>query len=149
MNKVVKNFLAVLLGLVVGGLVNMALVLLGSWLIPAPAGVDTTSAESLNQSIHLLQPQHFLFPFLAHALGTLAGAMVACRIAASRSTLCAFVVGAMFLAGGIAAATMIPAPTWYIALDLTLAYLPMAWLAGRLARGRDKAKTATPIYPGA
>ena len=35
----------------------------------------------------------------------------------------------LFLAGGIAASFMIPAPAWFIALDLLLAYIPMAWLA--------------------
>jgi hypothetical protein len=27
---------------------------------------------------------------------------------------------------------MIPAPAWFIALDLVVAYLPMAWLATRV-----------------
>jgi hypothetical protein len=27
---------------------------------------------------------------------------------------------------------MIPAPAWFIALDLLAAYLPMAWLAARI-----------------
>jgi hypothetical protein len=31
---------------------------------------------------------------------------------------------------------MIPAPAWFKALDLTIAYLPMAWLATRLAGRR-------------
>ena len=33
------------------------------------------------------------------------------------------------LCGGVAASFMIPAPAWFIALDLLAAYLPMAWLA--------------------
>ena len=44
------------------------------------------------------------------------------------------VVGLMFLAGGIGAATMIPAPIWFIVLDLVVAYLPMAWLGGTLVQ---------------
>jgi hypothetical protein len=42
----------------------------------------------------------------------------------------AYIVGVFFLIGGIAAASMISAPTWFIVLDLVVAYLPMAWLAG-------------------
>jgi hypothetical protein len=45
----------------------------------------------------------------------------------------ALAVGGLHLMGGIAAAFMIPAPVWFVVLDLTLAYLPMAWLGGRLA----------------
>ena len=44
----------------------------------------------------------------------------------------AYVIGAVFLCGGVAASFMIPAPAWFIALDLLVAYLPMAWLAIRI-----------------
>ena len=41
----------------------------------------------------------------------------------------AYAIGGLFLAGGIAACFMIPAPAWFMAADLLLACLPMAWLA--------------------
>ena len=44
----------------------------------------------------------------------------------------ALVIGAVFLAGGIAASRMIPAPAWFVTLDLLGAYVPMAWLGARL-----------------
>lgn len=44
----------------------------------------------------------------------------------------AIAIGVIFLCGGIAASLMISAPAWFIALDLLAAYIPMAWLAGRL-----------------
>ena len=68
-------------------------------------------------------------PFLAHALGTLAGALAAYLIAATHRAPIAYVIGAVFLCGGVAASFMIPAPAWFIALDLLVAYLPMAWSA--------------------
>lgn len=107
----------------------MALITLSPSLIPAPAGVDVSSAESLSKAMHLFEPRHFIMPFLAHALGTLAGALAAYLIAASYKAPLAYVIGAFFLCGGVAASFMIPAPTWFIALDLLAAYLPMAWLA--------------------
>ena len=84
--------------------------------------------------MHLFEPKHFLFPFIAHALGTLVGAYAALRIAASRQEVFAFAIGGFFLLGGIANAFMIPAPAWFIALDLVGAYIPMAWIAVRLLR---------------
>lgn len=129
-----RNTLALLAGLVVGSLVNMALVTLGPQLIPPPAGVDTRSVENLAQAIHLFEPRHFLMPWLAHALGTFTGALVAWWLAASRRALFAYAVGLLFLCGGVAASLMIPAPAWFIAVDLLLAYLPMAWLAQRLGQ---------------
>lgn len=110
----------------------MALVMLGSAVVPAPAGMDVTDAESVAASAHLFQPRHFLFPFLAHAIGTLAGATVAYVMAGSYRKAVAWAVGAVFFAGGIAAARMIPAPAWFIAVDLLLAYFPMAFVATKL-----------------
>ncbi|TGL88194.1 hypothetical protein EHQ68_10195 [Leptospira congkakensis] len=44
----------------------------GKIILP-PKGADVTTMEGLKASIHLFEPEHFLFPFLAHALGTLVG----------------------------------------------------------------------------
>lgn len=124
-----RNFLAVVVGFVVGSFVNMGLLAVGPHIIASPAGVDINDMESIRASMHLLEPKHFVFPFLAHALGTLVGALLAYMIAASRRSLCAWIVGLIFLASGIGATFMIPAPAWFIALDLVAAYVPMAWLA--------------------
>ena len=126
---IVRGILAIVLGLVVGSVVNMGIILLGSKLIPPPAGVDVSDAESIAASMHLFEPRHFVTPFLAHAAGTFAGALVAFLLAARAKPLFAYVIGALFLMGGVAAATMIPAPAWFIGLDLIAAYVPMAWLA--------------------
>jgi len=71
--KVLQNILAVVAGLAVGGGVNMALVNASPLVIPPPAGVDVSDPQSLSESMHLLEPKHFVFPFLAHAVGTLVG----------------------------------------------------------------------------
>lgn len=134
MPAALRNTLAVLAGILIGGAVNMALIMLSPAIFPPPPGVDPTDAESLRQGIHLFGPQHFIMPFLAHALGTLVGALIAWRLAVTHKASCAWVVGCFFLIGGIWASTMIPAPTWFIALDLIVAYLPMAWLAMRLSK---------------
>lgn len=144
MGKWVRNIAAVIAGLVVGSVVNMAIVMYGPVVVPPPAGVDVTDPESLAAGMHLFEARHFLAPFLAHALGTLAGAFAAYLVAGSRRQVSAWIIGAAFLAGGIAAAFMIPAPAWFIAADLMLAYLPMAWLAilaGRRVAGRPPQAT--------
>lgn len=133
MKPIVRNGLAVLAGVVVGSVVNMGLILVSGKVIPPPAGADLTTAEGLRAAIHLFEPRHFLFPFLAHALGTLAGACLTAALAASHRTALALVIGGVFLAGGIANALMIPAPLWFILVDLLVAYLPMAWLGSRIA----------------
>lgn len=133
MNPIVKNILAVIAGVVGGGILNMGIVMLGGELFPAPEGVDPNDMESIAANIHLYQPQHFVPPFLAHALGTLFGAFLAAKIAATRKMTFALAMGAWFMLGGLAAAFMIPAPTWFIVLDLAIAYIPMGYLGGKLA----------------
>jgi len=62
-------------------------------------------------------------------------------IAASYKAQIAYAIGAVFLCGGVAASFMIPAPTWFIALDLLAAYLPMAWLGIQIGTGMKHRKT--------
>lgn len=129
MNSTIRNILAFIAGAVVGSLVNMGIIMISESIVPPPNGADVTTMEGLKSSIHLFQPIHFLFPFLAHALGTLAGAMIAFLISADQKFLLALSIGALFLVGGIANTFMFPAPIWFIVLDLLLAYLPMGYLA--------------------
>jgi hypothetical protein len=129
-----RNLLAVVAGVIVGGLVNTGVIAAAPYVIPPPPGVDMTTPEGLRAGMPLLEPRHFVFPFLAHALGTLAGAALAVSMGRGNRGRLALIVAVVFLAGGIAAASMIPAPAWFVALDLAAAYVPMAWLATRLVR---------------
>lgn len=127
-SPLLKNVLAVILGLFVGMTINMGLIVLGSWLIPPPEGIDVTSEASLQANAHLLGIQNFIFPFLAHALGTLGGAFIAAKIAANNHLRLAMGIGVFFLVGGIMMVMSIQAPLAFDILDLGLAYIPMAWL---------------------
>lgn len=146
MPNALRNVLAIVAGVVIGGGVNMALITLSPSIIPPPPGVDRSSAASLSSAMHLFEPRHFVMPFLAHALGTLAGALAAYLIAASHRVPIAYVIGAVFLCGGVAASFMIPAPIWFIALDLLAAYLPMAWLGIQI--GARMTQRATLVHGG-
>ena len=133
MNSVLKNVLGFVAGVIVGGAVNMGIVKLSGFVIPLPEGVDPTNMESLKESMHLFEARHFIFPFLAHAAGTFVGALLAAWIAVTHKMKFALAVGGVFLLGGIANTIMLPAPTWFVVLDLVVAYIPMAWLGMRLA----------------
>lgn len=134
MPSIVRNGIALVAGFFAGGFVNMSLVKTGPLVFPPPAGVDMTTAEGIAAAIPHLGPEHFVFPFLAHALGTFVGALFAQHIAATHRAVFAWIIGGFTMCGGIAAAFMIPAPAWFKALDLLVAYVPMTWLAIRLGR---------------
>ncbi|MFC5269127.1 hypothetical protein [Adhaeribacter terreus] len=138
MSPVLKNFLAVVAGLIVGSIVNMGIISVSGAIIPPPAGADVTTTEGLKATMHLFEPKHFIFPFLAHALGTFAGALVTAFIAVNNKLRLALVIGFFFLAGGLASVYMLPSPTWFTVLDLVGAYIPMAWLAAKMASGRNQ-----------
>lgn len=140
--RIFRLILAAVVGILLGSAVNMALILAGPHVIPAPAGADVTTTEGLRASMPLFGPANYVFPFLAHALGTFAGALVAALLTPARTAGPAYAVGVCFLLGGIASAFMLPAAKWFIALDLFAAYLPTAWLAHRLACSASKPPAA-------
>jgi hypothetical protein len=141
MNPIAKNILAVVAGIIVGGLVNMGLVTIGPYVVPLPEGADVSTMEKLRESMKLFTPMNFAVPFLAHALGTLAGAFVAAKLAASHPVKLALVVGVVFLVGGIWAVSMLGGPLWFIVADLLVAYIPMSYL-GALFAGATRSSAA-------
>lgn len=131
--NILRNILAVVIGLVAGSYVNMAIIKFGSPYFPLPEGVNPNDLESIKSNIHLYSFKHFITPWLAHATGVLVGAILTAIIAATHKARLALIIGAFFLLGGIAMVYMIPqTPIWFIFADLALAYIPMAWLGGKL-----------------
>jgi hypothetical protein len=139
-----RNILAIPAGWFIGSIVNIALVNAGPMVFPPPEGADITSMEALKATIHLFEPQHFIFPFLAHALGTLVGAVVAAKLAVKYHARFALAVGVLFFVGGTVAVAMIGGPMWFNILDLVAAYLPMGYLGGRIAAMIGTPSTPTP-----
>ena len=133
MKPILKNSIAILIGIVLGGTMNMAFITVSSSIIPPPEGADVTTMEGLKSSMHLFKPKNFIFPFLAHAVGTLFGSFLAAKIASSHKIKFAFGVGVFFLLGGIINIVLLPSPVWFSILDSTAAYLPMAYFGGKLA----------------
>jgi hypothetical protein len=134
MNPILRNILGVIAGILVGGTVNGALISLSPHVIAPPAGYDLTTEEGLRAGMAMMQPKHFLMPFLAHALGTFVGTFIAAKIAATSKITIAIAIGIVFMIGGIMMVMMLPSPLWFDATDLALAYIPMAYLAAKLAK---------------
>ncbi len=134
----IRNFIAVIVGLFAGMVVNMALVMLNGYvLFPMPEGTDMNDTEQMNAYVATLPTLAFFVILAAHLGQAFAGGWVAARLGSSRPMLLALIVGVLSLAGGIMNMLMIEGPTWmYIELPL---YLVVAWLAGRMEVGRRAA----------
>ena len=133
MNVTARNTLAAVGGFVIGSVINFGLITVGMSVIPTPDGVDLSTMEAVRAAMKELPPKNFLFPFLGHALGTLTGAFIAAKLAASHRQPIALGIGGLFLLGGILMIVNCGGPAWFIAADLLLAYLPMAILGISLA----------------
>jgi len=133
LNPTLKNILAVIAGIIVGSIVNMSLIIVSGKIIPPPNGIDVTTEAGLKTAMHLMEPKHFLFPFLAHALGTLIGAFITAFLAANNKLILAVVIGTIFLFGGISMIISLTAPMWFNITDAIFAYIPMALFGYYLA----------------
>ena len=140
MKTIIRNILAVITGWVSGSIINMGLIQTGQKVFPmedlVPNDMDAQAAM-----MPTLKFEYFIFPFLAHALGTLAGATIAGVIAASHKMKFSLAIGCLFLAGGITMSYMLPTPIWFIVLDLLIAYIPMAWIGGKIIDKMSNSQT--------
>lgn len=133
--KIIRNIVGVIAGVLIGSYVNMFIVSIGPTFFPLPEGVNITTEEGLKAGMSLMQPEHFIAPFLAHAIGTIVATFIAALIAVSRRKIITRVISLLYLAGGAYMVVTLPSPMWFNLLDLIVAYFPMGmlgyWLATR------------------
>jgi hypothetical protein len=123
-----RIILGLFLGLFVGAMVNGSFIELGTKIFPFPNGVNFDTPEGM-EAFSELPLKYYVFPFIAHAMGTLSGCLVALLFVRTYATYVVYTIGSLFFIGGIMAVYMINAPLWFDILDLSMAYIPMAWLA--------------------
>lgn len=133
-----RNILAVIIGLVVGGIFNMAIIQINTlFLFAAPEGMDVNDSAQFNRYLATLPALAFVVVILAHLMQSFVGGWVAARFGQSRPMLLALIVGALSLAGGIMAMMMFKGPSWMI-IELPL-YLVVAAFAGSIEKKRRAA----------
>lgn len=123
-----RIILGLLLGLFVGAMVNGSFIELGMKIFPYPNGVNLNTPEGM-EAFYGLPFKYYIFPFIAHAMGTLSGCLIALLLVRTYATWVVYTIGLVFFVGGIMAVYMINAPLWFDIIDLGVAYFPMAWLS--------------------
>lgn len=141
MPPLLRNLFAVIAGIAACIFLNGMLLGLLMRLNPPPEGFDANDLSTYT----VLRARHLLNPFLAHAVPSLIGGFIAALLAATRKMSFALAVGGVHLLGGLMAAFIIPAPAWFITLDLVVAYLPMAALGGRVGRQLEHLKAGSAL----
>ena len=129
----IRNIFAIVGGFIIGSIVNMTLINVGHAIVGLPPGADVSTMEGVRAAMQQFGPVHFIVPFVAHAGGTLVGALAAALIAATHRFKLAMAIGVIFLIGGVVTGIYLGAPLWYDAIDFLFAYIPMAWIGAKLA----------------
>jgi hypothetical protein len=128
----VRCIVAVICGLIAGGVFNMAVIML-SWMIyPLPEGVNLYDQATMRTYVQSLPVPAFLMILVAHAGGALVGGLVAALIARRLPLVLGAIVGGFFLVGGILNVMSIPAPLWFVIVDL-VSYVPCGMVGAKLA----------------
>ena len=125
MKQTLKNIAIVILGIIIGMIVNIGLIILGGTIFPPSENFEPMNAMNWDF-------KYFIFPFLAHSIGTFSGAFVVSKLSKKSNIIMPLIVGLYFLVGGIYMVTILPAPIWFILLDIILGYIPMALLGWKI-----------------
>lgn len=85
----------------------------GHQVYPPPPNLDYTDAAQMKSYVSTLPLGAFLFVLLAWFSGTVAGGLVACRVALDKPIVFASIIGTLMLVATIANLVTIPHPTWF------------------------------------
>ena len=127
MKKIFKNIGIVILGIIIGMIVNMGLIIFGGIIFTLSENFDPMNA--INWDF-----KYFIFPLLAHSIGTLSGAFIVSKLSKNSHIIIPLIVGLYFLSGGIYMVTILPVPMWFISLDLIVCYIPMSLVGWKLSK---------------
>lgn len=132
-NPVVRGLLAVVAGVVIGGLVVGITESLGHALFPPPPGFDPNNPADLARLWDVIPLPSKLMVVAAWFLGALAGACAAIIIA--RRVLPAWTVGLVIGALGLWTTQLFPHPPWMVVAAVVLPLIAVL-VARRLMAGR-------------
>lgn len=108
--------LGTILGLIVGNAVNFAIVNLGMT-VPAQEGAD--QYETIRAMMDSFTTIDYMIPLAAHIFGVLSGLIVA-RLICKTSNVPIYIIGGLHMVATVINLFFIPAPTWFVLIDLIL-----------------------------
>ena len=127
----IRNIIAVVVGVIVGMVFNMAVVILNTAvLFPVPEGFNWNDPDAVGAYFTNLPLPAFLVVLVAHLGQAFFGGLVAALISRNAAMTVAMIIGVLSMLAGIANMMMVPNPAWmWIEVPL---YLVAAWFAGRI-----------------
>lgn len=127
-----RSFLAVVTGILVGGFVVFLLELPGHFIHPPPPGTKWNDVEAFKAHAAKAPPAAHVCIAIAWTIGPLVGSFLAARIARRAFLAHGIVVGLFFLMADVVNLRSIPHPAWLMVVGI-VSPLTMSWLGSLLA----------------
>lgn len=144
MRAALRSILVMLLAFVVASAIMMGVETVnGKYLYPdlAKAAAGVTNREAVRQLMATAPVGALLVVLAGWALGTLAGGLVAGRMAGRAPERHALILGVVVALAGIANNLMLLPPAWFWAAGLVVP-IAAGFVAGRLVAGRSRGRPA-------
>lgn len=107
-----RNVGAVLAGLIVGSILNMALIFANMAVFPPPDGADLNDPTQLAAFLASAPPTVYILPILAHLTQALVGGALAARLGAAQPVTLASIVGGLTALGTLINLVLLSPPLW-------------------------------------
>jgi hypothetical protein len=114
-----RVILATIIGLICGNAVNMGIVGFANFPV---APTKPSEYEAYIAAMNALTVMDYLVPLAAHLFGILTGLLVA-RFICKTSNIPIYIVGVLHLIASLILIFIIPAPGWFVVLDLVVPLL--------------------------
>jgi len=133
----VKNTLAFIFAIAIAAITTFLIILLGHYFVPIPDGIDTNDFESIKSNFHLYELKHFLFPLLAHAIGTFLASYTVSRFALSHKLWFVIGIGILFTLLSLSLSIRIGHFNWIGILEI-VQYIPFSLLGYKFWKWTSK-----------
>ncbi|MRX27733.1 hypothetical protein [Kangiella sp. HZ709] len=127
-----KKILAVIIGLIIGGLVIMGIEAINMLRFPWPEGMSMDDKEGFVSYMQSLPMSALITVLMAHIVGAIVAGFTSTKIAAVNNINLGLICGVILLIGAAINLFMIPHPIWFMVINV-LTILPAALLGAKLA----------------
>jgi len=131
----IRTLVAVVVGVLIGGVLVAAIEALSMRAFPVPVGFDAANPASVRELMLQIPLGALILVLLAWSVGAFGGGWTGARIAPRSYLLVGLIVGLALWCAGLVTLILVPHPLWFWFPALLLP-IPFALLGARIARPR-------------
>jgi len=108
-------------------LITFSIISLGHLIVPTPDGIDTNDFESIKSNFHLFELKHFVFPLVAHIVGTFVASFLVSYLAMTHKLWFALGIGVLFMLVSLSLSIRIDYFNWIGIVEIAQ-YIPVSFM---------------------